>query len=83
MEDNAMTRADYPPYLPDLVPPDVCLCANIKSGLSEISFDDGGNFLSAVVAILAPIEKSTLDRVFLASTDTAQRGTDISGDSVE
>jgi hypothetical protein len=65
LEENGMNRVNYPPYSPDLALSDFCLFGFIKNRLNGTSFDEGGNLLSGLEAILVSIEKSTLDRVFL------------------
>jgi hypothetical protein len=59
LEENGMRKAHHPPYSPDLAPSDFTLFGYIKTNLSDTSFDEGEELLSAIVEVLDSIDKAT------------------------
>jgi histone-lysine N-methyltransferase SETMAR len=60
-----MVRPPHPPYLPDLAPSDFFLSGYLKSMLQSRHFETGENRVAAIIELAGPVEKPTLDRVFL------------------
>jgi hypothetical protein len=64
MDAHSMTRIPHPPQLPDLTLQDFLLFGYVKRQLSECSFDDAKDLLTAVRAILDGFEKPVLIKIF-------------------
>jgi hypothetical protein len=66
LDEKDMTKASYPPYVPDLAPSDFFLFGQTKQLLQGAEFPDQNSPFDAVVQILTGREKITLNDVFLS-----------------
>jgi hypothetical protein len=63
-DDNRRTRAPHPPESPDSAPSDFFLFVDVKRQLSQCSFDDTDDLLTAVQEILYGCDVPPLIGVF-------------------
>jgi histone-lysine N-methyltransferase SETMAR len=63
-EENGITLAPHPPYSPDLAPSDFYLFGFLKDKLKGCVYDEPGELLGAIGAILEDVDPATLERVF-------------------
>jgi hypothetical protein len=64
LEANDILRILYPPYSPDLAPPDFWLFGCIKTALSGAKFDEPDQLLNAITELLNTISVEELRAVF-------------------